>query len=626
MGDKNKLVEESLEFKDTREVCKYKGKFRIIGIITGSPVYIKNIDVNDAKYANHLTFIVLSEEDGVFKNCDMNLTKSLLRTFKFSNAELVPGPKGGSTIKITECAVSRIPQYVQCGRYGRELQLLYTIDSLVSYVTILARLFENDKFTGFRILNNRNMKIMDVTDKQLMHMVDNGTYLVNGKVVRSRTTGDMYISAIMSEFSQVHLDNNSKSYSKETARKLACREYIYSLKRVKLKKWSCHVLRKSIGLQDRMTRYYTSTFLRFEDGIIYVPKVIKVLMTEVVTPEIINKMTEKDKALYAGLLTKVRDDRTFKDPVVIDKRMPDPKGAVLWAIIACQFILYDEEVYKEVTSAGCYRSDGIDETFVKALVDKGLCTEIFMNLVNKKKAFVPYKKPEYTGKLKEFNQTEFKKTRQIAELGFAISIDNDGIEYEKEVGGTIKLKYIGKWVDEFSDYKAIASSFGDVCVLAQIGRTIDAKYFSDEEKAVRIEVMLAIMAIYRPDIVRKFIKNNRYCLSNYLDGILPGLASIPVDKRVDFGLSSELKVYYESGFNVFLSDHDIQGYDNLPHYKYHRKGLVDAEYINYRSLGNMHVIGHPMLYEELAPVVNMMTSSKCTMKDIERCIGNLRVL
>lgn len=88
----------------------------------------------------------------------------------------------------------------------------------------------------------------------------------------------------------------------------------------------------------------------------------------------------------------------------------------------------------------------------------------------------------------------------------------------------------------------------------------------------------------------------------------------------DYKLSPEITIYYTSGFNVFLSDNDY-----LTH-PYKRLYLRHAKYINYRQLGIIHNIKHPLLQEELAAILVMVTSDNCEFEDIANNIGRLRFL
>jgi hypothetical protein len=89
---------------------------------------------------------------------------------------------------------------------------------------------------------------------------------------------------------------------------------------------------------------------------------------------------------------------------------------------------------------------------------------------------------------------------------------------------------------------------------------------------------------------------------------------------VDYKLPKEITMYYASGFNVFLNDQEYRA----KHYT--KKYLRYSKLINYRQLGISSNIKHPMLKDELAPVVAMITSDNCDTEAIERLIGQLRFL
>lgn len=231
-----------------------------------------------------------------------------------------------------------------------------------------------------------------------------------------------------------------------------------------------------------------------------------------------------------------------------------------------------------------------------------------------------------------FDVKEFKSAQSMAELGFAISEQNRGFRYKKNMGTECTLKYIGDYLRDYEDYKRNATCLGDVLIPATVETMMkysDENLGNDNEQrhinAVRMEMALAVLAIYNPSICKLFFDHHPELSGAFLTGFDP-------ENPVDYELSDKLRLYYESGCCVYYND---MGEDNINveaggrtsgKVSYSRERLRKAEVINYRALGPHKYCQCSDLKWQLAPIVNTLTSDNCTAEDIELYIGNLRAL
>ena len=242
-----------------------------------------------------------------------------------------------------------------------------------------------------------------------------------------------------------------------------------------------------------------------------------------------------------------------------------------------------------------------------------------------------YKKEKDIGM---FDVKEFKSAQSMAELGFAISEQNRGFRYKKNMGTECTLKYIGDYLRDYEEYKRNATCLGDVLIPATVETMMK---YSDENlgdndelrhiNAVRMEMALAVLAIYNPSMCKLFFDHHPELSGALLTGFDP-------ENPVDYELPDKLRLYYESGCCVYYND---MGEDNINvgnrgyrgsngKVSYSPERLRKAEVINYRALGPYKYCQHSDLKWQLAPIVNTLTSDNCTAKDIELYIGNLRAL
>ena len=249
-----------------------------------------------------------------------------------------------------------------------------------------------------------------------------------------------------------------------------------------------------------------------------------------------------------------------------------------------------------------------------------------LTAINKAEA---YKKEHEIG---VFDVKEFKSAQSMAELGFAISEQNRGFKYNKSMGTKCTLKYIGDYLKDYESYKRNATCLGDVLIPATVETMMK---YSDENlsnnaeqrhvNAVRMEMALAILAIYNPSMCNLFFEHHPELSGVFLTGFDP-------ENPVDYELPDKLRLYYESGCCVYYNDMGedeviVRGGRSITEkVSYSKERLRKAEVINYRALGPHKSCQCSDLKWQLAPIVNTLTSDNCTAEDIELYIGNLRAL
>ena len=570
------------------EIVSYKGELRIIGQV---------IDIRDNKTL--LGYVIMVEKTRKFKIYTVDQTKILLSRFKFVNAELKD-----DNITNTECSMDKILKFDS---------RMNVIDNFG--ITVLAEIYSGDEAFGYRAMDKTG-KIIDIRKEDLLSIVSSGIDLLNAKVVTRG--GKSYISGIKDSFTRIDKSTTTIDKPKELSEADKWRHKIHIDKLVY--KWAPKVLRNSMCVHQ--TSYFPWGLLAYHTGKkydsehIHFGKLINIFRTEILSSYVKTKeeaeLLKKVLNLYSDKIDKEMDYRS-------ERKNQYNK---LMAVALCQFLSSDEKFCHEVlrlpretSSSGLY-----DE-----LHKQGLTTKSFDALyLRMKKAYKDKETTINDSRRKPFDTITFGTTAECAQLGFAINSKDEGIKYTTACGSTYKLKYIGDYIDNYAKYKSMANCLGDVLCLAQIERTIEVDYFTDDEKLARIETILAIMSMYRPDIVKTYLEDNEDKFERY--GFLPGL---DLNSRIDYKLSKELKIYYESGFNVFLSDQGMYGALEHKYYNqrnYTRYRLKNAKYINYRGLSAGIKCMHDMLYNELAPVVAMITSDNVNTDTLNSIIGCLRVL
>lgn len=600
------------------ETVMYKGELRIIGTIrkefkTSSPI---------------LGYVALIEKTKVQKAYTEEQIKSLLRSgiVKFVNARLNNGK-----VEITECSINSLPIF------DKTLKLNSSTLIILGKIYLVGKKLTDKTFFKYRVLLVGKGDA-DLTEQELIKLVeDNSLTIANAKIVTRNNK--RFISAIKDEFTTILLqkETNETETKEPVTKKKAniknknTRLWRETKYRERVTKWFEHILLKSC--KARKVKYISISDVQTQDekstSTLNLKRVIKVFTTEIL-PDYVK--TEEDKQLLKEIL------HTFKiSPVLYSSRAKDKNtntDETLLALVAlAQFILNDEEKFSVLSSLN--KKDCHDAIY-NELKQKKLATKKYEKFiqVRRKKAgkrdridLNNYK--TYSGFSSEM--LKFDNEYSCNQIGFTLSKNNAGTKIITEFGNRFKLKYIGDLVTSYNKYMEISNCLGDVLILAQIEKTLELETttWSKDEAIARVEIMLAILSIYRPDIVKVYLENNIERLKEYgwedVESI--PLNNMDLNNKTDYKLHDDVKVYYASGFNVFLSDIQFRNtnsymadsFDKLDRYK-------DAKYINYRTLPLYEYCEHPMLHNDLGAVVSLITSERVTQEVIERVIGGLRTL
>lgn len=255
------------------------------------------------------------------------------------------------------------------------------------------------------------------------------------------------------------------------------------------------------------------------------------------------------------------------------------------------------------------------------------------------------KKDKYTTNIidtkRMFNTTTFTTGENIAQLGFAVVEQNRDYVFRTKTGSRKTLLYLGDVINNnisqlyntnelpdmsYDKYKKEARCLGDIATVAYLSKLLvkeishqfngQREYIESDRLIASIEMLIAIAFIYESKSVKLFVDD---CKDSF-EKIGVKIPDFDILSATDYKLSPELKIYYASGFNVFLNDNEYL------RDKYKKSYLYGAKYINYRQLGVLHNIEHPILKNELASIVTMVTSNNCSTEIVEQTIGRLRFL
>lgn len=577
------------------EKVHYKGQLRIIGQV-----------VQDTNSKETLGYVIMVEKNYTFKMYTVPQTKSLLQKFKFVNAEY---DESRDKIVNTECSMEKIMKF--------DTQM-HVIDNFG--VIILGEVFSDNKTVGYRAMDC-NAKVVDLLEEDLLKLNAHGTSILNAKIVNRGNS--QHISAIKTEFTKIE-KSQLKNFKPECNKK---RDYIYELHRNKVMRRvvpgvfskMCYVYDERRKVPELLPAYMTVR----KDGKVYPLREAAIIAKEILPKY---KLSSSDMDLLKDIV------KTYVSKMTESTLSVELKQDILGLTLVAQFCLYDDAIFKATLNKLTYkRLRGIENgSILHEIISNGLACDKLkllvqnMNKMLKAKELDELKKEEaFNSKL--FNTISFKKAEDIAQIGFAVMRANKDYAYDTKTGGYYKLKYIGDYFNSvgkgYEEYKTMANCFGDLAVIAQIEKTLSVEYFDDYEVFTRVEVMLAILSMFRPDICKKYMEDRSDAW-----GYNEFIPNVNLDEQTDYSLSPELRIYYESGFNVFLNDsgHTACG-EFAPKY-YKKRALKKAKFINYRSLGNSVKIRHDMLYDELASVVNLITSDSCSPDMVKKVIGNLRVL
>lgn len=619
---KNEPIGTGFRHKDT---VQYLGELRIIGrVLDGSKV---------------VGYVIMHEKSGRFKPYNTDQTKSLLRKFQFVNAEIVDGE-----IKNLECSMDKLMGFDMHMRPIHHIGIL-----------ILAEVLDiNNKLIAYKVLDHRGI-IIELSEKDLIRAHRNGFNLINAKLI-SRG-GKSFVSAIRKEFTVIrrvteynttdnsketvatHSDCSMKDEGKSCAARFRHKQHINKLLNKTLYSYFTGTLKEHGNLGNRLFR----GFIKYRKGDVNkqgganIKKEIHIICTEIAAA-MLNKDTQKEVFKefwndHAGMVKDIVEENDLN----VDWEF--------WFGLAQLSLLIPENRERLLNDSKVKRSllrnkngKNVYSARITKFAEKGyMLPEVknTLDLLAKEIEELDLKATRESEMVDKriFKTQTFTTSKDAAQLGFAVSEKMDGYRYTTDTGSEYKLKYICKYIPEFESYRPLVTCLGDILLLANIERiwslgTDDRLNINDEE--IKPELMLGILALYNPTLCKEYI-NRRKESFEPLGDMLP---YFDFDNLVDYKLDPRLRLYYESGCCVFYNDtgHNYGGADywvrnkvKAPQYK--RRNLQEAKILNYRSLkGPNRPIAHDLLYTELAPILNMITSDACTSDLIERFVGRLRAL
>ena len=616
----NNFDKESFKNKMTEtEKVHYLGDLRIIGQV-----------VNRLDDTEPIGYVIMIEKTQKFKMYTVNQTIVLLQKFKFVNAEF-----SYDKIVNTECSMTKLPKFninmKVIGNFG---------------ITILGEIRDGSTKVGYRAMDT-NARIVDISEAELLKLVNNNSgtnTLINAKIVnRNNTTS---ISGIKQEFTKIE---KSKIAELKPVGDTPQKKYI---KEMHAKKWFNKVLPGIIisaftGKREILTNIAYTREQRGNMQRLYIDidRETKIILKEIYENK--NKygivLDDKDKDKLSKILKARHQSIVYSgEPLTTDTKV--------YLVLIAQFILNSDEKRTyikdkilsdkklKLNSDGRLGNDSlILEAKCSCLVSTqlgSLYKEFVTTLENRDKA--EELKRLNTGrsmtardKGRIFTTSTFNTAEEMAQLGFTISEANRGYDYTTKTGFNKTLLYLGDIIQkDYDKLKGLARCLGDIVNIAYIEKLISrygdlskttgwANYnMKKDDIRATIEIIIAISYMFNSVAMKEYVEHTRQEELKLL-GIDINYDDIA---GIDYQLPRQITLYYTSGFNVFLNDNEyiVAGY--------HRDYLVYAQLINYRQLGIKHNIMHPLLQNDLASVVTMVTSSSCDTETVERLIGQLRFL
>jgi hypothetical protein len=603
--------------KETKAPMGYGAELRIVGRVADA-------------YGSHNTigYVILNEKNHGFKMYSNEQTKALLSKFRFANAKL----NTNGEIENTECAMNRL--------------LLFDVNMNVignQGITILQEAHDKSgKLIGYVVMDE-NGHIGNLSEKDIVKLVNNGGQLINGKIVSKGS--NTYVSAIKSEFTHITVDKDS---IKDKAKEAPAKEELtpqdlwrFQMHNDKLmKRWMRYILTRNltggVSYLNQGTHAYYNT-KRGKAGINFTRE-INIICNEI-APKL--GMTEQHKKI----LDDVRNNIEISDVI---KDSHGTENDRLMATVVSQVALLSNDKYiidsikrnskrrfrlskelKECKDRGWLFPETAE--LIKSIADQ---REAWTQMMNNKAKFEEARK---------FNTKEFKSAVEMAQLGFTTLAKNSGIEFETEAKSKYHLKFVGDSIKSDYDYfMKYCNCLGDIVSVAALDELLinkkytvnnsdstyrDSSNIEGKDIRAKAEIILAFVAICNPTLCQKYIEN-RSSDSPELKEMLPGF---DFSTSTDFNINKDaLKLYYGSGYNVFYNDYGklIKNSNGLVigTAVYSKEHLRNAELINYRSLGPKHRIASTELYSEFAPVINLITSEELTSDDIICNIGALRII
>lgn len=577
MGNNSKFKDSSFNNTVTTEKVSYQGELRIIGKIVE---YQNSSDI--------LGYLIMTERTQKFKMYTVSQTKNLLSKFKFVNAKLQD-----DKVINTECSMNRMPEF-------NTFMQPFSNKAII----VLGEIISSNKNKGYRVLSPEG-KVVDISEDELIALNSANYDIINAKIVNRNNK--QIVSAIKGEFTKI--EKVGAEIKKESRASQLRKER-------HLEKLLTQFMPKAVKCYVSGSGAAFNTYIYTHSDSIYhldLNRETKIILSEIYNKGLV-KLTNKDKELIKKVVK-------MPHASIVGYGKGNTEESQLYFFALCQFILNDDDMYrrllKQTKKLNKYRLTQIENNKIASDKLKEFIKEIKARQ-DKKEREAKYGKESKYGK---FETTTFKSGVDCAQLGFAISKENDGMEYVTKTNNKKTLKFIGKYIPYYDEYKKDTRCLGDLLAIANIeiikGKLEEgSRLYEPAEYKAAIEMIIAISYLYGSKVMKKYIDN--YGNELKLMGIeVPDFDEL---SKTDYKLSSDISIYYASGFNVFLNDSE----DNTRKYRYEH--LKSAQYINYRQLGNKHSIEHQMLKGELASVIQMVTSSNCDAIIVDKMIGKLRFL
>lgn len=575
---------------------KYLGELRIVGLI-----------VNDINSKEPIGYLIMTEKSKKFRGYTIEQTVNLLKRFKFVNAIL-----NCSEVIITECSKQRL------NKFDKNLTPLGKTG-----IMILGEIIENNKKVGYQALDCNGV-IANLTEKALIDYSIHGD-IINAKVVNSK--GKKYISAIKGEFTKIEVTNNKENTNKQLketegskTRKiqhaLKIKNYLVTELLLKMYKSKNLIPKKLYTKYGDKKQGYNSIF--------DIDKETKIIFKEIITKQNKFDIDTEDKEILSDIIHNMPHNNKLGKP---------SKNDQLYMCAIGQFILTNGEIYtKNIVNIARkltkYEIEHIDESLAAEFTESKFVIKEMKQfhrdlkyqlgvLNSKNKNRTSYKKS------KAFNTTSFTTTNDIAQLGFAISEKDKGIKFETDSGYHKTLLYLGDIIPEnmYKDIMQKSRCLGDILCIAYIEkinskRTEGNNWYSrlsQEDYKQTLALLVTIAYMFNSQAMKTYVELNKDTFDKI--GINIDYDNIA---GINYKFSKEIIMYYESGFNVFLSDNE--------HYKYASEHLRNAKIINYRQLGVTHTIEHPSLVNEFASTILTVAPEIITDNFVVSNIGRLRFL
>ncbi|MBO5387267.1 MAG: hypothetical protein J6A59_03905, partial [Lachnospiraceae bacterium] len=553
------------------------------------------------------------EKTQKFKMYTVEQTKALLNRFKFVNAELKNGK-----ITNTECAMTRMP------KFNTQMQVIGNHG-----IIILGEIVDGSSKVGYRVMDTQ-ARIIDINEAELVKLVSNCFNLVNAKIVR-RESKDT-VSAIKSEFTKIEKSklaelNVNKSVSRQQLWRN--RQHIN-----KILSYSASVVLTQIFTKPSLSRIHFSDNWAWREstdiyGRFYEPlKEYKIFCKEIGNEVYGCKLSDRDKDILVQVGKLPKQDRVnyCRESLSNDTKY--------FMLLFLQLALNNKDVYSMTLYLLRRSRYRLGFNIAKTIVDSKLACDKFKALVLDAK--IIYKdaqeaKENRGGEIRklrqsstehEFRTKTFTTGKEMAQLGFTISEDNSGVVYRTDYGYRKTLLYLGDIIGSgYNNFKSEARCLGDLAAIAYVEKLIhivnDGECYgnmSTEEILNTISIIITIAYMFNSTAMKNYVEAARGTLE-YEGVAIPDYDDIA---GVDYKLNNWITMYYASGFNVFLSDDEA--------YQYKHTHLANAEIINYRQLGVKHNIIHPMLQDDFASVVSLITPASISGEEVTKIIGGLRFL